>query len=285
MDRAEACGILGVREDATRDDIEKRYGIILKKCRMAVNDPEYTNASTEDMEKATAAYNLLMGYDTGIHVEERNIKPNPVLKKLGVDEKKVKNFFYYYKFYLLFGVITLLLIVFGVKSCVTRVDPDLNIAFVGDFRYYTSETLEKKIKDNLPEVKAPSVDGAYITAGGNSQQDYSMQMKAMVLLAAGDIDVYIMDETNFLKYGSQAAFESIDQLAEQYKVDSSKNSIYALKPEGEQETHLYGIDVSSSDILNDQGIIGEKKIVAISARAKHHEKAVRFVELLLKQLD
>lgn len=284
MDIKEAREILGVKEGATKEQIERSYFVILKRHRMAAAESEeQKNTASEEIDRATAAYNLLMGYNTEAFAEERNIKPNPLLKKLGIDEYKLRNFFHYYKFHMLFGIITLLLIIYGVRSCVTRVEPDLSIAFIGDFRYYSSDIMENAIKESVPGIEAPTVDGAYITSEGLGKQDYSMQMKAMVLFAAGDIDVYILDEANFLTYGNESAFESMDELIQQFNVDSSKNQIYVLKPKDEPEEHVYGIDVSDSEILNNQGIIGDKKIVAISARAPHREKALMFVRSLLNK--
>lgn len=284
MDMKEAREILGVGEGATKEQIEKSYFIILKRHRTAAATSEQQkHTALEEIDRATAAYNLLMGYNIRTFAEERNIKPNPVLKKLGIDEYKLRNFFHYYKFHMLFGIITLLLIIYGVKGCVTKVEPDLSIAFIGNFRYYSSGIMENAIKESVPGIEAPTVDGAYITSEGLGTQDYSMQMKAMVLLAAGDIDVYILDEASFLAYGKEAAFESMDQLIQQYNVDSSKNQVYILKPKDEPEEHAYGIDVSDSEILNNQGVIGDKKIVAISARAPHREKALVFVRSLLNK--
>jgi hypothetical protein len=53
-----------------------------------------------EFSRITEAYNVLMGYETKEN-EEQPGKVSPLFKMVGVNEKKAKNFFYYYKFYIL----------------------------------------------------------------------------------------------------------------------------------------------------------------------------------------
>jgi hypothetical protein len=124
MDKKEARKILGVNKETSRNDIERKYSILLKKHRAASLPPDRPGEDTAEegapeagtlraasaippkepvtgeysFDQITEAYNVLMGYEVAVK-EEPPSKVAPLLKKAGIDEKKARNFFYYYKFY------------------------------------------------------------------------------------------------------------------------------------------------------------------------------------------
>lgn len=282
LDIKEAYKILGVRENASRDEVERRFAIILKKYRMAGTGQADEEDSKIDIDKVTKAYNLIMGYEEQLPEEEVNKKPNPVFQKIGLDEKKTRNFLYYYKYHIIIGIIALIAIIATLKSCITRVDPDLNLAFVGEFYYSDSESLKQAIKNKVPDIKEPGIDGVILSGNLDPQQEYAMHMKAMVLFAAADVDIYVLDKENFEKYAKQGAFASLDGLVDTLKIDMSKNSEYRIKLEDSQEEHLYGVDVSENPIFEESGIMGEEKIAAMAVKVKNYENAVKLLKMLLE---
>lgn len=282
LDIKEAYKILGVRENASRDEVERRFAIILKKYRMAGTGQADEEDSKIDIDKVTKAYNLIMGYEEQLPEEEVNKKPNPVFQKIGLDEKKTRNFLYYYKYHIIIGIIALIAIIATLKSCITRVDPDLNLAFVGEFYYSDSESLKQAIKNKVPDIKEPGIDGVILSGNLDPQQEYAMHMKAMVLFAAADVDIYILDKENFEKYAKQGAFASLDGLVDTLKIDMSKNSEYRIKLEGSEEEHLYGVDVSENPIFEESGIMGGEKIAAMAIKVKNYENAVKLLKMLLE---
>ena len=222
-------------------------------------------------------------------------------------------------------------------------DPDFKIAFLGSFSYLdASDKLSESIKQNVPEIKEPGIDGAFLTVsdlpdnqqssgeqqptagtqqqttGGqiqtDPQQQYAMEMKAMVLVAAGDIDVYILDRDTYFRYAKQGVFLNLDDIAPKLGADMEKNKEFITgikededplgasgtkddKSSGsgtgtaadtagdsnvEVQTHLYGIDVSDSTVLKETGVLGNDKIAAIFAGTKQIDKAEKFIEFLMK---
>ena len=330
MDKKEARKILGVSKETSKHDIERKYSILLKKHKMAkvyagseafeydqvnqnIGSVEQNAAVTSgnvekqqeySFEQITQAYNVLMDYEVAVK-EEPPSKAAPLLKKAGIDEKKARNFYYYYKFHILGAIIAIIAIVFTVRGCVTRVDPDFMTAFIGKISYYETEKLKDAIKLNIPEIKEPGFDGAFMSdddAMGGEQQ-YAMNMKATVLFAAGEIDIFITDKVNFERYAKQGAFLSLDEIAGQLGIDMEKNKDYIVKPEdgseedtGEKptgdsannssdeigEAHLYGIDISNSIVLKEAGIYGEELIASIFIRCEQKDKAVKMLQFLLK---
>jgi hypothetical protein len=229
------------------------------------------------------------------------------------------------------------------------VEPDFKIAFLGSFSYLdASDKLSESIKQNVPEIKEPGIDGAFLTAadipvnqqpsdnqqpsGGQQptagtqqttggqiqtdpQQQYAMEMKAMVLIAAGDIDVFILDRDSYFRYAKQGVFLSLDDIAPKLGADLEKNKGFITKIEEaedpldsngtkddktsgsgtgtaadttagdsntEVQAHLYGIDVSDSTVLKETGVLGNDRIAAIFAGTKQIDKAEKFIEFLMK---
>ncbi|HEX2946183.1 MAG TPA: hypothetical protein VHT96_09555 [Clostridia bacterium] len=359
MDKKEARKILGVTKETSRNDIERKYSILLKKHRAASLPPEpvyddadgagtaengspqtaansvpkETVAEEYTFDQVTEAYNILMGYEVVVK-EQPPSKAAPLLQKAGIDEKKARNFFYYYKFHILGALVLAIALFFGIRSFVNRVEPDFNIAFLGEFSYLDAvDKLSDSIKKDIPEIKEPGIDGAYLTpadvpdnqqASGNQQQttenqqtssdnqqqstgtqqqpimgqangdqQYAMQMKAMVLVAAGDLDVLIVDKDRYFLYAKQGVFMNLDEIAPKLGADLEKNKELVAKIDEDSDpsaqggtnnnqAHLYGIDVSGSTALNEAGVLGPDKIAGIYVSSKNKEKAEKFIKFLMK---
>lgn len=280
MDKKEAYKVLGLASNASRNDIERRYSILLKKHRMASAE-EQEGSEAINIDEVTAAYSLLMGY---VEPEAVAKAPNPLLKKVGIDEKKAGNFLHYYKVHIIIGIIALIVLATTIRGCVTRVDPDFNLAFLGNIYFSETDALKDTIKAEIPEIKEPGFDGAFLGADGSSdgQQEYAMQMKAMVLFAAADVDLFIIDKANFDKYAEQGAFISLDEIAPKLGIDKEKNKTYAAKSKEDTAEHIYGVDISNSEVLKKSNIQGKEMIAAIPVRGKQLDKAEKLIALLLK---
>lgn len=301
LDVNEAHKVLGVNKNASKNDIERRYSILLKKHRMNVENNENAD-ETIDIDQVTMAYNLLMGYVVPPSEEELKA-PNPLIAKMGIDEKKAKNFFYYYKVHMIIGVIALIVIAFTIKGCVTEVKCDFNLAFVGNIAFTDTEALKNTIKAQIPQIKEPRFDSAYLApsvdnsqqgtgtqtdgqqATGvqtDAQQESAMQMKAMILFSAADVDLFILDNANYKKYAEQGAFISLDEIAASLGVDKEKSMSYILKNKDDNSEHIYGINVADSEVLKKAEILGDEMVAAIPVRSKQSEKAILVLKLLLK---
>lgn len=326
MDKKEARKIMGVTKDASRNEIERKYGIYLKRHKAeqaklaedqkageeqdekTLQDSDSAPARTSQtdeytFEQITEAYDVLMGYE----VPQKEYVPGkaaPLLKKAGIDERKAKNFLYYYKYHILAIIAVILIIVFSVRGCVNTVRPDFNMAFIGRFVYSdVAEALKDSIKANVPEITEPGIDGAYLADDNVGEQQYAMEMKATVLIAAGDIDVYIMDKTTFARFAKQGAFMSLDEIAPRLGADLEANKEYvvgveegSIETEGlseeeaadntaqePAETHLFGIDVSNSAALKEAGVIGDEKIACIYVSCDQIEKAEKLIQFFMKE--
>lgn len=308
MDKKEARKILGVTKETSRVNIEKKYAILLKKRRMTneraepgkgfENMPDKLPVSDEySFEQVTQAYNVLMGYEIAVK-EDPPGKADPLLQMIGVDKKKAKNFFYYYKFHMLGAILLLISVIFIVRGCVNRVNPDFKLAFLGEISYVdAADKLKGAIKKDMPEIVEPGIDGAFLSDNIVGEQSYAMEMKTTVLFAAGDIDVFILDKPRFMKFAKLGAFMSLDGIAVELGIDMEKNKEFIVEVEDDEnggdstkktdtdmpgETHLFGVDIADSTVLKESGVVGEAKVAAIHGGCGQKEKAVKFLQFLMK---
>ncbi len=281
--------MLGVKEGASISEIEKRYAIILRKYRADSSDDKL---SDDDFNKITEAYNLLMGYNYEAKDEKiKQKKPNPVLQKLGINEDKLKNNLYYFRIHIIVGIIILATVIFSVRGCVNRVDPDLYLVFMGEIYCSETEQLEEDIISKIPGVEAVSIENILISRA-QEKQDPQVQMamlqKAGVLMAVGDVDVFILDNINFEKFAKQGAFIKLDEIVSKLNLEEDK--VYEGKIEEEDkegrisivDEGIYGIDVSDSKILADSKTAGKEMIAVISIRSKHYDNSVEFIKQLIQ---
>lgn len=282
MEFDKAFEILGVRKNASKDEIERKYTILLKKRRNAEAEGDSSAAAEIDIVQVTSAYNLLMGYEEP-KVEEAPSKANPILKRAGIDEKKARNFWYYYKFHILGGIALLLILAFSLKSCITAERPDFNLAFIGNIYFMENDALKLNIKKAVPDIKTPGIDGAMMSEDSDGQQQYAMQMKAVVLFGAADVDLFILDKETFEKYGMEGAFQSIDIFADKLGVDKSKKTDFVIKPKDTEKESLYGIDISKSKFLKASNIAGKSLVAAIPVKSKRVDTAIKLVKLLMEE--
>lgn len=110
--------ILGVRENATREEIEKRYYILAKKHLILKRDNLQSEVPGLNMAKINKAYSQMIenlgnnkikqealkreAEETGIPGNGgRNSAFYSLIEKSGIDRQRAENFFYYYKYYII----------------------------------------------------------------------------------------------------------------------------------------------------------------------------------------
>ncbi|MCX7923667.1 MAG: hypothetical protein N3B21_16905 [Clostridia bacterium] len=280
MDINNAYRVLGVKEGAQKQEIEKRYSILLKRQRQNRENVSTGQNDTDDFDQITAAYNLLMGYNCDEFKEDSSYKNGFLYKRLGIDYKKVSNFFYYHKAHIAISIVVIIALFVFISPFVNRVESDLDIALIGDLAYSNDNTFKQNIRSAIPGLKEPSVVNAQIT-----QVDKGLEyMQAAAIVTAGGIDVYIVDKVNFSVLAEQGIFASLDDLVEDLGIDKEKNKAYLLNIEqNNKEPQLYGIDVSESAILKEPVVYGKQKIATLSSRPKNRENAVKLLKALLRK--
>ena len=260
--------VLGLSEDASKDEIEKRYEVLVRKYK---NNPELNESGTT-IEDITRAYRKLMG----LPIEEEIIKDEATLRR-----EKVSNFIYYYKWHFIIGIIVIAMLI-SLGKAVFGPKPDFNLAIIGAYYYDDQKILEEYLENNIDDINMAAVDGVSF-AINDDLTEYESMMKASVLLAAGDIDLFILDNERFEGYAEMGSFERLDDYLDKLGIDAQSEKLYYARAEDDNKEYVYGIDISNSEIF-----VGffttatQEKIACIRYEAKNIDKAIEVIKLLLR---
>jgi hypothetical protein len=297
----EARKILGVTKSSLKDDIEKKYDVIMKKYRILKSNGTLGIKDEEDFAKKTEAYRIVMGYEVDIpHVERKETYTDKAFQKAGVDRKKADNFFHYYKFHILISIVAIIVVVLTVRSFVTKVEPDITIGVMGEVNQQAFDALGAKIKAKVPEIKEVAFDSAMLTDNYNDPQAYAYMSKAMILLSVSETDLFIVNKYAYERYANSGPFMSLEDVAKELEIDVSKSEYLKVRvvdewedPENgteerkvktyrDAEPLLYGIDVSNSEFFKDVNVVGPEKILVVKVEPENRDLILKLMKLFAK---
>lgn len=286
IDERKALEMMELNPDASKDEISKRYGILTRKFRTIEKDENgYT------IEDITKAYNLLMGItyiDRKEEERQKALRENPPLlaRITGKDPVKIENFFHYYKIHIIVGIIVIIASISIIRSCINRVPTDFSLVMYGSIYAEDQEKVSLDIKNRLPDIKAPAVEVLTLMPE-DPEFDSVIRMKLPALIAAEDLDILLTDEVTFKDLAAQGMLLPLDDLtdeiglpeesfliaAEILETTEGGNSVFG--PEKK-----YGIDITDSKFVKENGIRAEKVIATIIVNSRRAEKAIMFMKTI-----
>lgn len=299
--KQEARKILGITKSSPKDDIEKKYDIILKKYRISKLNGTLDEKAEADFDEKTDAYRIVMGYEIDMpKIERKETYADKAFEKAGIDRKKADNFFFYYKFHILISIVAIIVIVLTVRSFVIRVEPDITIGLLGEVNQDGFDALGTKIKENIPEIKEVAFDSAMMTDNYNDPQAYAYMQKAMILISVSDTDLFLLNKYAYDKYANSGPFMKLEDVAKELKIDVSASEYLKLKVVDEWEEtdidaverkpktfidvqpRLYGIDVTDSEFFKDINVMGPEKILAVKVEPENRDLILKLIKLFAK---
>ncbi len=293
LDQQKALAMMDLNADATRDEISKRYGVLTRKFRSIKKDENgyIKDENGYTIEDITEAYNLLVGItfiDEKEEQRQKALRENPPLlaRILKKDPVKLENFFHYYKWHMIIGIAALVLVFFSIRSCVNQVHPDFTLVLSGNVYAEDGAVLEADILQRLPEVTAPQVH--LLTSNpSDGEYNYAIQMKQMAMLAAAEIDVIMMDQAAFDLMVSQSILLPLEDHMGTlpYSQEKYVQGAPVLEEPDDGESVLgpvapYGVDITESEFVKKNNILGEKIIAGIVLNSNRIDQAISFLSKL-----
>lgn len=297
----EAKNIFGISNEATKEDIEKKYDIELRKYNQQKSQGNVDEQSQKRFNDITDAYRILMGYEIDIpKVERKETSYDRLLKKRGLDRDKVSNFFYYHKTHIVIGVIALLVVAFSAYSIITKEEPDITIGLMGEINQDMFDTFEQKVSQNIPEAKDVAINSVFLSKTIKNEQDYANLQKAMIILKASDIDICIVNKYTYDLYVQNGPFMDLSEYAAKLGIDTTNskdlkrrvvneweeitdpNAERKVKSYRDSEPKQYGLDISKSSFFKDLNIIGPEQILVVRIEPKNPDLDLKVIKLLTK---
>lgn len=280
-DNKNAYEILGLKEGASKDEIVKRYNILYKKLVQKKNEDTPREEGEIGFDEINRAYNELMGYPENEGPEADEKKPNVLLKKMNIDQKKWSNFFYYHKLHILVAVVSLIFVVYIIKVVTGYVQPDLEIAASGNFQHKGIENFKSEIYSNMKDLEKVSVSEAILWNDSDPQVRSGMEVKMAHFALQAKIDIFLLDRERFdilAERGILISMESV--LGDSIKGNADKKEC-RYKSKYDQTEHIYGFDISGNRYVKDVNLPGGQVIVAMGNKGNNSENAIRLLHLLL----
>lgn len=268
---------MGLPEDASREQVEQRYFLLMKKSRSRQQREVDQPADDElDIDAINRAYNRILGYEA---------------EKEGTGEKQTKAgyFFYYYKFHTIAVIVALVLIILTVKGIVDRHNEeahkpplDLAVTVYGNFFGTDADRLSQNLLHKIPQWKRIDINVNTIPKEIKSQQDMALQQKGMITLMTDKMDLLIVDESNFETLAKQKVFMPLDRTPFWPELQKHPERIRNALADEETVSHPYGVDITGNDVFSGTqvGAFGEKQILAVRFAPAHQDKAFRMLQAL-----
>lgn len=268
MDLKTAYKIIGLPEDCSMEELRDKY--------YALTEERLPRNELEDIQNA---YNVIRD-----HIKASTPEPEESFKN------KLNNFFYHYKLHLIGGIILTIIGGFLIYSIIdAQIEnyresklppPEIEMMLFGDFFEQTDLTpMEEKIYNMFPDWERVKIELVYSPIDFETEYDIAAKQKSMALLAIEKPDMYIFDMHSFEMFIEDAVFAQLDAF-ESKEGTEDKWLLYQL--EDDDKEHIYGIDLTDSDLFSGLEIEQDKKIAVILENSENFDNAM---ELLLKVVN
>ncbi|MEF2965294.1 molecular chaperone DnaJ [Paenibacillus sp. M1] len=299
-DLKKAYELLGLPENASREEVERAFEIVLRKSRSRQTDAEDANEAGEsEYEQKLRAYKTIIGYEDRNKIEEASRQRFKKWGKFAGTAEKIDDFFRIYKTRVIIGVIAVIAVIVGITALVNYREEqkrlaalppvDLSVMFVGNYASDENqggdEGLEQFMTAQFPEWKRIELTLTYVPSQSESmtQVDMAYQQKAFALLATERPDVYILDQGTFDWLANSGVFENLDSLAaSDLKPLLQEDNIIKGRAEEDTEDHVYGIKVTDSPMAKELPLFMQDMIITIRSGGENRDKALHFIERYLE---
>ncbi|MFP4979248.1 molecular chaperone DnaJ [Paenibacillus sp. CN-4] len=283
---------LGLPEDISREDLNKRFDLLLKKRKSG-------SLAEEEVEEEIRAYRLILDYWRNEDIREAENKRLAKWGKLAGPVRKTEDFFRKYKTHTLITLIAVVVLTAGLMTYLNHREEqkrlaalppvDLSIVFLGNYRAHDmngeTEALEQAILEAFPEWKRVEAKITYLppSEGGGGGMDFAYMQKAVVELATERPDLYIMDDASFEWLSPQEGLENLDDRIASMKVGLTEDLLKKARTESDTEDHVYGIDIGKGPDVKNWPLDYSGLIAGVRADAEHHDKAIQFIERFVSE--
>lgn len=269
---------LGLPTDATREQVENRYFILMKKQRTQHQRADDEDGDTQkiDLAEYSRAYKLILG------IESEKTSTQPKQSKLG-------HFFYYYKIHLIVSIVILLIVGYSVKEAVDkrneerRLGPiDLSVGMMGNFYFADMELLKVNLMKLVPEWNRIEPKLSFIPTEFRTEQDIAYQQKSVLNLISDHDEMYFVDKRNFDKLVVQGAFRKLEELPGFSALNVPEERLRFSQSDEDPSPAAYGIDITGNPIFNGIELTGEDVILGIRAEDERLPKTFELLTQILK---
>ncbi|MBP1757534.1 MAG: molecular chaperone DnaJ [Firmicutes bacterium] len=291
MTRAEALAVLGLPLEASAEQIEQRYTLLIRRLRSQTDE-----ASIAQLTAANAAYAALKAAS----VPPRKFDPQSEQLFFGKTRAHWANWWHYERWKVLGAIAGIAVLVYFIVTIVTNKPADFKIVAVGNFNIQSEEVSMDDVNNAFqssvvaslpehPEIEKTEIewimlefnaDGTFAPPS-NVQVQQAAMMKVMARFGADDLDVILFDQGGFINYANQMTFVDLAPLVETLKSTMPAEQFAKIKilhnaPEG-QPVVISGLDITALDLMTPMGLVTDSTIVTVGPLSKKPDLAIQWL--------
>jgi hypothetical protein len=278
MDLKRAYEILGIPENSSMEEVEKRFEILIRNQRRKQSGEGAINP-----ESYAQAYKTIKEAERRAAVERYNetrFGTNSRKKQL---MEKLEYFWNYYRWYVFGSIIAIIVLVMLINGFIEKrreaalPPPDLEIMLYGNYNGADEVGMEKELLKKYTNWKRVHVLLNYYPSEMSGIADPAYVQKSIVLLATEHPDVYIVDRPAFERMLQQGALSPLDDLKSSLGPGLSSDKMLTGSQPQDDKPHLYGLDITGNSLWSAVLVPSTEKIAVLSLKPKHPDNAKRFI--------
>lgn len=209
--------------------------------------------------------------------------------------KKLENFWYYYKWHVIIGIVALFLIGYSVYDAVTKIEPDITVDCIMDtgMNYEITDKLTLDLKnnggvnDNNGDGRIEVHMGHYQTGKDPSSATSQGSMTEVVQLrmAVGDCSLILTEPHILNLYAEQELFEDLTAIADEMNIPEDRRYMSEFGK-------VIAINIDNSEFLAKNDVITRECYAAIRVlnndqldnkeKIKQNENAKSIIKYIIK---
>jgi len=292
--------ILGLPESASREELDREFDILIRKSRSRKPAEHTAENQPDEYELKLKAYRTIIDYEEKKKIEELSRERYSKWGRFAGTAEKSNDFFRIHKTKIIIGIISVIVVVFGITAIMNNLEEkrriaalpplDLSVMFLGTFMSDDSKGGDSALEDaftaTMPDWQRTEVELVYLPSQEGDvigSQDIAFQQKAMALLSTERPDVYIVDESALDWLINSGLFMNLDEDASgELKPLLHEGSIVTGRSEEDTEDHIYGIRVKDSELAKQLPLYLPDMIVTIRFDSENKDKAVELIKRYLE---
>lgn len=291
----QAFAVLGLKEGASREEVNKRYDLLIRQSRSRGRTPD----GKSEFEEINRAYKYIVESENAALIDQKREERYAKWGRFAGAAEKTDDFFRLHKVKVFLSLIAVILIVAAAvtyanhrqeQNRLAKLPPvDLSLMYIGDFMLpddgKANEALEKAMLTPFPDWKRLDIKVTYLPADISSagQMAVALQQKAQLEVMTENPDLYILDKSSFEWLSQGGALENLDDLANgELKALLPAGTALTATSQDDASSHVYGIDLSGSSLAANLPIGKTGMVVAVRNETKLTDKALQFIQAYLQ---
>ncbi|SDF78275.1 hypothetical protein SAMN04488542_11717 [Fontibacillus panacisegetis] len=289
--------LLGLPENASREEVEKAFDIELRKSRSRQNTNSTEASGESEFDQKLKAYKLITGHEDRQKIETMSRERFEKWGKHAGTAQKLDDFFRIYKSRVIIGVLAAIILIVGLTTYLNHREEqqrlaslppiDLSMMFIGNFtsdpKYENEEALGFAMAEPFPEWSRFETTITYLPSKTENMTsaDLAYQQKAMALLSTEEPDIYILDQASFDWLSDGGILENLDtEYNDQLKTLITNDSdVKKAQTKEDTQPHVYGIRVADTTLAGQLPVAKEDMIISLRiGSSENKNKAIQFIK-------